>query len=749
MRRLLRFALPFAAACAASAYLLPSSFMLYVSAGCAALLIAAILIRWKHRRTLCLVLAGLFAGFGWTGLYAKLRMEPVHLAAQQEKVLTAELSGYPFDAAYGWGADVRLPVAGTTVRARIYGSGERPELAPGDTITGTFRLKPSIKDDGADNALYYQSKGFLLRGSVKDPAFAKSDGRKLRYLPARLAQGLRELLSDAMPEETESFLHALLTGDKSGLSYDVKYDMSTAGISHTVAISGMHVSVLLGALVLLLGRNSLRVSLLGIPLLVLFTLMTGASPSVVRAAVIQLLVLLAPLFRREADLPTSLGAAALLILLPNPYAAADVSFQLSFAAMAGILLFAQPLYGRLRAKADHIRLRFFRWLVKGIFANLSTTLGALAFTTPLIALHFGRFSLYGLAVNLLVLPVIAVCFVGGLVVAFACLAYQPAGAVLGRVLALPVRYVLWLSHTAASLPFASLNTDTPIFRVFLFGAYFLLTACLLLRVKKLWLPALGVAGLLGLTLFLSWRQAQPGRCCVTALDVGQGQCILLRSGDFTAIADCGSDYPEEAGTRAAEYLLLAGSQPVDALIVSHYDRDHAGGVPELLTRRQVRTLYLPDADDPTGTRALLEQTAAQTGTDVLFVREDLTVSFDLGTLTVFAPVSDKSDNDACLSLLFSVPECAALITADLPARAEKLLLQTHALPDTDLYIAGHHGSKSSSCEALLETIRPETVFISVGTNNYGQPSEEALARFAAVGAAVYRTDENGNLEYRR
>ena len=464
MRRLVRFALPFAAACAVSAYALPSSVMLLCAVVCALLFAASCVLRWKHRLTLCIALAGLAFGFGWTGLYARLYMEPVHLAAQQETERVAELCDYPFDSAYGFGMDLRLLIGGRVVKARVYGSGDKPELAPGDLVRGTFRLKPSVKEDGADNALYYQSKGFLLRGSVKNAEYVRTNTLRLRDLPARAAQGIRRVLAAALPEDTAGYFQALLTGDKSGLSYGVKYDMSVAGISHTVAISGMHVSMLLAALYLLLGRNTRRIALLGIPLLLFFTAMTGASPSVVRAAVLQTLVLLAPLLRREADFPTSLCAAGLVILLPNPYAVADVSFQLSFAAMTGILLCTQPIYARLSAKTERFaKKRVLRRLFRLVFVIVSSTLGALVFTAPLIALHFGRFSLYGLLTNLLVLPLVSLCFVGGLAVTAAGLVWLPAGRLLGRLLAWPVRYILLVSRWAAGRPCASLDTGKTVF----------------------------------------------------------------------------------------------------------------------------------------------------------------------------------------------------------------------------------------------------------------------------------------------
>ena len=114
-------------------------------------------------------------------------------------------------------------------------------------------------------------------------------------------------------------------------------------------------------------------------------------------------------------------------------------------------------------------------------------------------------------------------------------------------------------------------------------------------------------------------------------------------------------------------------------------------------------------------------------------------------MRLFAPVSDRNDNAACVSVLYSAAEYDMLVTGDLDTGAELALLDREELPRVECYVAGHHGSARSSSEALLETVRPETVLISVGRNGYGLPSAEALARFDAVGAAIYRTDECGDL----
>ena len=213
--------------------------------------------------------------------------------------------------------------------------------------------------------------------------------------------------------------------------------------------------------------------------------------------------------------------------------------------------------------------------------------------------------------------------------------------------------------------------------------------------------------------------------------------------------DCGGSNADEAGAYAADYLNRAGVERLDYLILSHYDADHIGGVPELLREMAVGTIYLPDTPFDEEARDALTAEAAAHGAEVCILREDCTIPLGTGSLTVFAPVSLESDNAACASILYSLGDYDMLATGDLDEAAEHRLLQTHSLPKVEVYIVGHHGSSTSSGMELLRTIQPETALISVGKNSYGHPAAETLKRLSELGTVVYRTDLNGDLEIRR
>ena len=756
-------------------YLLPESWLPWAAGFGAALFAAGLTLRLCRRssarirahlplrRLLCAAL-GLGFGLLWCRGYAALALAPAQDAAGRYDSLEAELCAYPEQTDYGKRADAYVLVYGKRVKARLYLYGPLPELEPGDRIRGSFTLRRADRNADGDSTLALQSAGILLTGSGRVTDWQPGNS-PLRCFPARLSRRIFLRLGELIPADAAGLPQAMLTGNRSGLGDGDRAALSAAGASHIIAVSGLHVSMLLGVLILLTGRGRLSV-LLGLPLLGLFVLMTGASPSVIRAACMLSVFLLAPLAREENDPPSSLALAALLILLGNPWAAANVSFQLSFGAVAGLLLVTPPLLAYLLELPVLRRLlrwpgpkawprlprllllRLLRGLLRFLCSSLSATLGALIFTVPIAAAVFGSMPVYSVLTNLLVLPLSTLVLTGALAVLALGLLSTVLGSWAGWLLAWPVRAVLWICRGIARLPGRSLWMDG-------YGLGFLLFACglllllLVLREKKYGLPLLCLLGGLAAAVGFQYLEARSGDFRLGVLDVGQGQCVCIRSGGFTAVVDCGGS-GSYTGSLAADWLSRHGAERIDALILTHYDSDHMEGVPALLERMPAAELWLPEVDSDPENRAAVEAAALEAGAALRYVRQDMRLTLPGASLRLFAPVSDRNDNAACVCVLFSAGEYDMLVPGDLDAAGEYSLLERETLPRVELLVAGHHGSAGSSSEALLEALRPDTVFISVGRGNrYGLPSPEALARLEAAGAAIYRTDECGDLEIGR
>ena len=232
------------------------------------------------------------------------------------------------------------------------------------------------------------------------------------------------------------------------------------------------------------------------------------------------------------------------------------------------------------------------------------------------------------------------------------------------------------------------------------------------------------------------------------LDVGQGQCILLHSGGRTALIDCGGN-DGNAGDTAADYLQTLGITTLDLLVLTHCHDDHANGVPELMERMEVSALVLPALrEDESAYRAEILNLAQTKQTEVTLLSDNRAVAFGESTLTLYAPLGDGGSNEEGLFVLASCGDFDLLVTGDANSFVESLLIKYNQLPDIEVLAAGHHGSKHSTSDALLDAVTPEACLISSGYNTYGHPAQETLTRLAARDIDIYRTDGMGHLTIR-
>lgn len=750
MRRLAWFSLGFGVAAAICAAILPGKWSIVSGAVCAAAFIV-LLLTLRRRSVPALLALGLALGFGWFSLYDIWLTAPERAMDGQTLFAEATVRDDPQATSFGKRVYVDADVAGMPVRVLLYYS-DSLELHPGDHLSFVARFALPA---GEDYDLYYRSIGVGLIGYVsRGEIRAEAAEPTLRTLPLRLRAKLKAQIDAIFPADCAPLVRALLTGDRSGLSYAQRNALSVSGIAHIVAISGMHVSILLGILMLLCGRRRWLCAVIGVPTVILFALMTGAMPSVVRASVMQILWLLAPLLRRESDPATSLGAAALCVLIPNPWAVANLSFQLSFGSMAGIFLLSGRFYRRISdwpPIQKTMRRRVPRGFLRYLIGTVTSTFGATLITMPLIALRLGAVSLAAMAANLLTLWAVSILFELSLALCVLGAFWLTAARFLSPAAAWLARYILAVAGFVTGLPGSALYTQNVFVLPWLAFVYAAAGCCFLPGGKRAAVPAACFC-VLGLCLCLWLGRLDGGTHSLRMrmLDVGQGQCLIFEDGGVTLMYDCGGDGNDTVGEDAARLLLSQGTDRLDVLVLSHYDADHAGGVCQLLERVPVSLLYLPDLPCDTSLREDIEQSARAHDTEIRYVTEDEKLRFASSEVHIFAPVLTGSDNEASLALLYSQGSYDILATGDMTAQTEHLLLSRRRLPDVEVLVAGHHGSASSTCDTLLQQTLPETVLISVGGHNlYGHPAAETLDRIESVGAAILRTDLCGTITIRR
>ncbi len=750
MRKLMWFGVGFGAACFLCAYLWQEWF-LWLGLGTVGLAVTFGLgRRWvKNLRIFMVICIGFAVGLGWFYVFDTLQLGGIRRQDGNTLALTMTVADYPYDTQYGQAVDVRIEFDEMDCLARAYLNDAMP-LRPGDLIAGSFRLKITF-DGGREDPTYHRGDGiWLLAYQEEAISVAPVAQTPIHYYPAVWRRQLLERIDGLFPDETAGFAKALILGERSGIDYETNTAFKVSGISHIIAVSGLHVSILFGLIFLLSGRNRYISGLVGIPVLLLFAAMVGFTPSITRACIMECLMLVAMMLNREYDPPTALAFAGLCILAVNPLTAISVSFQLSFGCMVGIYLFSARLNewllspGRLGVpKGKGMLSRLKRWFA----ASVSITLGANAVTLPLVAYYFGTVSFIGLVTNLVTLWLVSLIFYGILLVCAVSLVFWKLASLLAIVVSFLIQVVVQLAKALARLPFAAAYTESGYIVLWLVFVYVLLAAYLLLKKK----PALTFAACVFLGLFLavgaSWAEPLLDGCRVTALDVGQGQAILLQSEGKTYLVDCGGSDSEDVADKTAEYLMSQGVYRLDGVILTHYDTDHAGALPYLLTRISADTLYLPKAVDvETVMQAAILGVGEQ---NHISVEEELVLTFGGCTISLFPGNSSVSGNERSICVLFQREKCDILITGDRTGKGELALMQQVDLPELELLIAGHHGAADSTSQWLLEKTTPENVFISVGEGNrYGHPNGELLQRLESVGCRVFRTDRSGTLIYR-
>ena len=733
------------------AALLPwTGWQLYAAGGVLLLALAWLFAarKQKYFRRGLLILLPLAVSLAYFAGYDHLVRQPIENRCGAASDFAATVCDWPQATEHG--AKITVELEGYhRARAGLYGEAELLAARPGDTVTGTAQWQSAAHFD-SDDVTHFNARGvYALLYGREDVRLSAGDGDALRWLPQRAGKAFREKVAAIWDDPRVSgFLTAELTGDKSAMDDGDYLAMQETGLAHLFAVSGLHCAFLVTLLALLISRRQRLLCAVTIPLLLFYMVMVGMSPSVVRACIMQIFLLIAPLFRRGSDPLTSLAAALLVILLCNPFAAASVSLQLSFSATLGMVLLSSRLYKLLTGWYKG-KCRPLRAALCFVAANLSATLSAVVFTAPLTAWYFRIFVLVAPLSSLLAVPAAGWSFMAAFVTALLGFLWLPLASLLGWISWALVRYILWIANGMMSWRYHAVYFTNPYLIYWLLFLYAVFIGCAATpdgKRKYLLASALSVLTLTA-AIWVNRQDYQYGVLTALTLDVGQGESVILTSGGETALVDCGSSNSyKDPGGLAADTLHSMGVRELSAVVVTHYHADHTNGLYEVLRRIPVQTVYLPDIEDEYGVRERLVSLAEEKGAQVTYVTKETADTLGDTVLTIYPPVQSGGDlNELGLTALASAGDFDLLITGDMSGSTEKKLVETYALPDIEVLVVSHHGSRYSSNIRFLKAVMPEAAVISVGDNNYGHPSEETLQRLLAVGADIWRTDQQGTI----
>ncbi|MBE6926186.1 MAG: DNA internalization-related competence protein ComEC/Rec2 [Ruminococcaceae bacterium] len=733
MRKLVWLAIGLVSGCAAAAYAFGNTFLMPAAAVAA---VVGVLCLCFRKKKLSLVFLGLFVGIFYTCAFGNSYLDGIGDYDGTIQSLQLTVTEYSTETDYGLRTEGEFTLADKTYRTVVY-CDKIVDLKPGDRLEGKFLLRITVSG-GSKQSHYLESSGIYFiaysRGEMK---IFPGSGEETRFFAQRLRHNILNRVEEIFPENAATFAKALLLGDTGDLDYGQDVALRVTGIRHIVATSGLHISILFSLIYLLSGKMRSFTALLGIPALILFAFVAGLSPSILRATVMQITMILAMLLRREYDPPSAFALSVIVILLLRPFAVMTASFQLSCGCVLGIFLFVPRMQAYIHRKIPG-KTRGAR-TVRAILGGVAVTISTMVVTAPLCALYFGNISLIGVLTNLLTLWAVSVVFYGIVIALLLSFIWLPLGSAIAWLCAPLIYYVLSVANVLQNVPFAAVYTVSPYISVWLVGCYAAFAVFWLRGRQHHGIMAVSMSALLMAAVIFSYIEPRLDDYRVTVLDVGQGQCILLQSRGATYMVDCGGSSDKNVVETAASRLLSQGVSQIDGLILTHYDRDHAGGLPYFLERIRVEKLYLPVTQGEIPLKLPEKQT-------VSFVKENTVLPIGIGKITAIPGNMNKDGSVDSICILFQVADYDILIMGDRDTGGEKKLLDTFSLPRLDALVIGHHGSAYATGLPLLQKTKPETAIISVGeNNNYGHPSADALERLAFFGCRILRTDKHGTI----
>jgi competence protein ComEC len=653
------------------------------------------------------------------------------------------------------------PVQG---RVRLSMQGRADKLQPGMSLIIPARAGPVVnfKTPGV-----FDYKGFLAARNIfitgwvlGDQVTILGDQKKqdllqrvhfLFFVPEQVRQQVSRFLRDTLPPSVAGTYQALLIGTRAGVPREIQEQFKATGTMHLLAISGLHMGLLalmVGAIMsqilkrseqLLLRTHVPTLTLLAsLPVLLGYSFIAGMNTPVFRALIMTSLLYIAFIMRRQHSLLHLLAAAVLIILVQQPLALFTASFQLSFSAVASLILFLPHIFSSSpRAHEKQERSGALRWLLRlwqgfvwpAFLISLVATLG----TLPFLLFHFHRFSLIGPVMNLLIDPLLCFWALPWGLLALPCLSFSPELASLFvQIGSLGIQASHWWVGLGSSLPWASIWTITPSTAELIFYGTLLLLWQLTLNMKKLRLAAQGLV-LLGaglLVLHFTWGLFFPRifpqtseQSRVSYLDVGQGTSTFLHMTDGSRVLIDGGGNRQSRlniGEQViAPYLWKQRVWRLDQAVITHPHRDHFNGMDFILARFRPKQLFINGDPRIEGKyQEILDQAARQGIEIVLPETGHKMMKQENAALTLLSGAVKAggrgSVNDASLVLRYQHGQRVFLFPGDISRKKERILLEKKVDVRADVLLAPHHGSSSSSSADFLDAVDPVLIVVSAG-----------------------------------
>ncbi len=628
------------------------------------------------------------------------------------------------------------------------------QLSPGNKIflTGTYQKGRDRRNPGEfDYNKYLNSKGITgLFISYNTDSVNIVDHKKniFKSYLFTVRKSVDKIIHELHQPETAGLLRGLILADRSEIDFETKNDFINSGVIHILSVSGLHVGYVLLIFILIFGRLGIYPrSILTIIGLILFMLITGVPPSVFRATLMAVIIIIAFLLNRSTNIINSISIAAVIILIFNPSEIYNPGFQLSFAAVLSIAIIYPQIQKTIYRL--HLNKKWMEYILLFLGVSLSAQIGTIPFTLS----YFSKLSLIALFTNLIVIPavgaVIGIAFITLIVGAI----YYPVAIYFAAANDFIVKLMIDFIGYSGKLNFSFLwIRDYSLYDSLVFYSVLILLFITLRRIDKYYLKIFSVIiAVIAIVVFSRLddkKLLSDNKLNVLMIDVGQGDSFLIKfpNGE-TALIDAGEANPFfDNGDRIIIPLLdYLGIDKIDYGFISHLDLDHYGGFVSLLYHNRIGEIFRPKPDSSYKSLRLEKYL------DKLKIKRS---DYDLDTfkignsmIVIFNDANDKyfdnlSSNDKSGFMKIIYEKSSFLFVGDAEIPAEHYYLQKYKNElDSDVLKVGHHGSITGSTEQFLNAVSPKIALVSAGIKNkFKHPSQIVLQRLKKLHSKIYRTD---------